>query len=636
MSVTSRAETWQEVADFAEARLAPTFGRAVSATSPALHPSRDVVAAVAEVRDALLAPARSVITLFGGGTETPVREGRMPVWSPDGCLLAHLDDDGVWIGELHRPLTGTTERLAWNGAGTALLVLVADAGSHRSGAAGSGQVAGEQDAWLPSVDSNLRHAGWRRLVVLDARTGEVRSVGRDDLNVWDACWAGERLLAVCSEGDPGESAWYTADLRLLDGVTGEDTVIARPSDQVGAVAASPSGRWVAFVEAVCSDRDIVAGDLTLLDTTTGEIRRKVDDTDVATVAFVDEEEIGFTGLRGMTTRIGLVSTAGEARVLWESEELSTVGTYPTAAFRRGAFASVRMGNHVPPHLVLQPEGSPEVVLAPMCRDLVAPPEVTSRVHRWAAPDGLEIEGWLHLPEGEGPHPLVVFVHGGPVYSWRSSWSALALLRARLLDRGYGLLLPNPRGSSGRGQDFARAVIGDMGGADAQDVLAGVASLADAGLVDRDRIGLTGGSYGGFMSAWLVTQTELFAAAVSHHPITDWSHQHGCSNLAYWDEWFLDGKPYARDGQYVERSPLTHAARVTTPTLFVAGTQDRSTPPGQALAMQRALASRGVPSECVTYPLMGHGGLDPAPVVDVAARTLEWFERWMPAGAAGRV
>jgi dipeptidyl aminopeptidase/acylaminoacyl peptidase len=634
MSVASRAETWQDVADFAEARLRPTFGKAVSAIGLALHPSRDVVAAAAEVRDALLMTARSVVTLFEEGTETPLREGRLPVWSPDGSLLAHLDDNGVWIGELHRPLTGTAERLAWNGRGTALLVLVADAGSHKSGAAGSGQVGGDQEAWLPSVDSNLRHAGWRRLLVLDVRTGELRGVNRDDLNVWDACWAGEELLAVCSEGDPSESAWYTADLRLLDPTTRVDRVIAGPADQLGAVAASPSGRWVAFVESVCSDRDIVAGDLKLLDTTTGDVRRVVGDTDVATVSFVDEDEIAFTGLHGLTTRIGLASTAGDTRVLWESEELSTVGTYPTAAFRKGRFAAVRMGNHEPPHLVLQPEGAPEVVLAPMCRDLVAPPPVTSRVHRWTAPDGMEIEGWLHLPKGEGPHPLVVFVHGGPVYAWRSSWSALAVLRARLVDRGYGLLMPNPRGSSGRGQDFARAVIGDMGGADAQDVLAGVTSLVDAGLVDRDRVGLTGGSYGGFMTAWLVTQTDLFAAAVSHHPITDWSHQHGCSNLAYWDEWFLDGKPYARDGQYVERSPLTHAARVTTPTLFVAGTLDRSTPPGQALAMQRALAAREVPSECVTYPLIGHGGLDPAPVIDVAARTLEWFQRWMPAERTG--
>jgi len=630
VTFTSRAETWQEVADFLEARLAPTYGKAVSATGLALHPSRDVVAAAAEVRDSLLAPVRSVVTLFEDGAETVVRDGRMPVWSPDGSVLAHLDDKGVWIGELHRPLSGTAERLAWNGTGTELLVLVADAGSHKSGAAGSGQVGGEQDAWLPAVDSNLRRAGWRRLAVLDVRTGELRSVGRDDLNIWDVCWAGEDLLAVCSEGDPGESAWYTADLRLIDPTTGADRVIARPAAQVGAIAASPSGRWAAFVESVCSDRDIVAGDLRLLDTTTGEVRRVASDTDVATVVFVDEDEIRFTGLRGMTTRIGLVTTAGETLVLWESEELSTVGTYPTAAFRKDAFVAVRMGNHAPPHLVMQPERTDEVVLAPMCRDLVAPPAVTSRVHRWTAPDGLEIEGWLHLPEGVGPHPLVVFVHGGPVYAWRSSWSALAVLRARLLDRGYGLLLPNPRGSSGRGQDFARAVIGDMGGADAQDLLAGVASLVEAGLVDRDRIGLTGGSYGGFMSAWLITQTDLFAAAVSHHPITDWSHQHGCSNLAYWDEWFLDGKPYARDGQYVERSPLTHAATVTTPTLFIAGTQDRATPPGQALAMQRALAAHGVPSECVTYPLMGHGGLDTAPVIDVAARTLEWFQRWMPA------
>ena len=98
----------------------------------------------------------------------------------------------------------------------------------------------------------------------------------------------------------------------------------------------------------------------------------------------------------------------------------------------------------------------EVVLAELCRDVVPPLPMTSRVHRWSAPDGLEVEGWLHLPPGEGPHPLVVFVHGGPVLSWCSHWNALAVLRAWLVERGYALLLPNPRGSAGRGQEFARA------------------------------------------------------------------------------------------------------------------------------------------------------------------------------------
>lgn len=625
----SRAETWQQVADFLDARLAPAYGRPLSVSSLALHPERDAVVAAAEVRDSLLGPARSVVTVFEAGSETVVRDGRLPLWSPDGASLAHLDATGVWIDELHRPLPGTAERLSWNGSGTALLLLLADAGSHQSSAAGSGLVSSDDEAWLPRVDSNQRQSGWRRLAVLDVRTGALRDLGRADLNVWDACWAGELVLAVCSDGDPGESAWYTADLRLLDPATGTDRVVHRPGAQVGAIAASPSGRWLAYVESVCSDRDIVVGDLQLLDPATGEVRRLASPTDVSAVSFLDEDELGFAGLEGLTSRIGLVTRADEVRVLWESEEQSTTGTYPSASFRQGAFAYARLGNQEPPHVVLAKDGVDEVVVAPLCRDLIAPLAVTSRVHRWTAPDGLELEGWLHLPEGHGPHPLVLFVHGGPVYSWRSNWNAIAVLRARLLDQGYALLLPNPRGSSGRGQDFARAVIGDMGGADAQDLLAGVDSLVQAGIADPQRLAVTGGSYGGFMTAWLITQTERFAAAVAQHPITDWAHQHGCSNLPHWDEWFLDGKPYSLEGEYVARSPLAHADRVSTPTLFVAGTQDHATPPGQALAMQRALASRGVPSECVTYPTVGHGGLETAVVIDVAARSLEWLDRWVP-------
>lgn len=629
-----RADGWDDVADYAGMRLASTFGRAASASGIALHPTRDVVAAAGEVRDSLLAPPRSVITLFEAGEATELREGWAPAWSPDGSVLAHLDAAGVQIGELHRAVDGAIERLAWKQDGTALLLVVAEPRAELPGVAGSGLVAAaEGDTWTPSVASSTVQGGWRRLVVLDAMTGALTPVGRADLNVWKACWAGDLVLALCSDGDPTESAWYSADLRIVDPRTGTDEVVATPSAQVGAIAASASGRRIAYAVSIASDRDLIAGDLVLLDLDTSRTTRLAAPNDVSAVAFISEDELGFAGLEGLTTRVGLVGVTGEVTVLWEALDRTTAGVNPDASFRPGAAAFLTVGHSAGPEVLLVKAARPPVVV----RSLLDNDEATrmpgiSRVHRWTAADGLEIEGWLHLPEGPGPHPLVAFVHGGPVHSYRASWGPTALLRPLLIERGYAVLVPNVRGSSGRGQDFARAVVGDMGGADAQDVIAGVRSLVAEGLADEARIGVTGGSYGGFLSAWLVTQTDLFAAAVASHPITDWVHQHGVSSIPLWDELFLDGKPYATDGQYVTRSPITYADRVTTPTLFIAGTLDRATPAGQALAMQRALAARGVPSECVTYPLAAHGARDMPSVLDVLARTLAWFERWMPATA----
>ena len=635
---TFRSSLWQEVADFTEVRLNGTWGSPVGVTGPALHPTRDCVAAAAEVRDALTAPARSVITLFEGGTATPLREGWSPAWSPDGGTLAHLDSRGVQVGELHRALAGSIERLRWKPDGTALLVVVADPRSEVSGVNASGIVPVDGDeAWTPVVESTLGHTSWRRLHVLDVATGSLIQVGRPDLNVWNACWAGEELLAVCSDGSPTESAWYTADLRLLDPRTGTDRVVARPATQIGPIAASPSGDRIAYVTSICSDRDLVAGDLQLHDLRTGEVRRLAAPTDVSDLAFVSEDQLGFAGLVGLTTRVGLVSADDEVTVLWEGLDVTASGVDPTAGFRAGAAAFCRVGHDVRPEVVLVTDAGEPVVLAALLPDAATEATGlpgTAQVHRWTAPDGLEIEGWLYLPDRRGPHPLVVLLHGGPVHSTRAGWSALGGLRPLLLQRGYAVLCPNPRGSSGRGQEFASAVVGDMGGADALDITSAVTSLVEAGVADPDRIGVTGGSYGGYLTSWLVTQTDQFAAAVAQFPITDWTFQHGASCIPFWDELFLDGKPYARDGQYVERSPLAHVAQVTTPTLFLAGALDRATPAGQALAMHRALAAHGVPSECVTYPSVAHGPREVAPLLDTFARIVGWFERWMPATPTG--
>ena len=169
-----------------------------------------------------------------------------------------------------------------------------------------------------------------------------------------------------------------------------------------------------------------------------------------------------------------------------------------------------------------------------------------RRHAWRAADGQEIEGVLMLPDdgAERPLPLVVFVHGGPTSAWTYDFSPGAMhLGIVLAAEGYAVLLPNIRGSAGRGQEFARANLGDMGGGDLQDILSGIDSLVESGVVARDRVGITGVSYGGFMSAWAPTQTDAFAASVAIASVTNWLSFHNTSNIARFDELFLQSDPY---------------------------------------------------------------------------------------------
>ena len=256
--------------------------------------------------------------------------------------------------------------------------------------------------------------------------------------------------------------------------------------------------------------------------------------------------------------------------------------------------------------------------------------------RWSAPDGLELEGYLARPgdAADGPLPTILFVHGGPVGRYRSMWGMGRGLVPLLVSRGYAVFMPNPRGSTGHGQDFMEMVVGDMGGADAKDVLAGLDALVERGAADPSRLGLIGGSYGGFMSAWLVTQDERFAAAVPISPVTDYASQHWTSNIGFWDRIFIGEDPWIPGGEYHARSPVMFARQVRTPVLQTAGGVDRCTPPGQAVEFHQALLEAGVESELAIYPQEGHGVRSFPAALDFATRVVTWFERHMPARRGG--
>jgi dipeptidyl aminopeptidase/acylaminoacyl peptidase len=198
-----------------------------------------------------------------------------------------------------------------------------------------------------------------------------------------------------------------------------------------------------------------------------------------------------------------------------------------------------------------------------------------------------------------------------------------------------VLQPNPRGSWGRGQEFASHVVGDMGGADAWDLLAGVDHVLEMGVADPERIGVLGGSYGGFMAALLPCLDQRFAAAVSLSPVTDWFSERFDSNLGAWVQDFLGGPSIERLEDYRDRSPVFLAERNRTPTLLTAGVRDRATPIGQATEFYRALREHDVPADLVVYPLEGHGVRTIPGIFDLVTRTVGWFERFMPPGPTAR-
>ena len=632
----------------------PAFGRPSAAADPDPRPDGAAIAFTGTIFTELAGHGTSRVCLAEAGTITVVTEGpgeqRYPRYSPDGTRLAYLTDAGqagdfqlrirdLAAGTDTAPDTvpGTIEYLQFSPDGRHILLGVAGHGADMSGGEGSGTTARAGDDlpdWLPDADAGPAADQWRSAWVVETGTGTARQVNAAGTNVWEGAWAGPAALLLVTSPDPGEGAWYTAQLHRIEVATGAAELLQTPEQQLGWPAATPSGERWAFVTATCSDRWVVAGDLHIA---TGPGEDTVVDTagvDVTWIQWIDEQRLGYFGLRGLTTVAGIYDVAaGKAGETWTSATLTCGDRYPQGRFLAdGSAAVVLQGYTRYPELAFVGDGAPAQVasLRHPGADYVSSVAGTIEPVRWPAPDGLQIEGLLCVPGTPGPHPLIVLVHGGPVWAYRDRWAMGYVYTPLLVSRGYAVLHPNPRGSSGRGQDFARAVLGDMGGADTDDYLAGIDALVQAGIADPARIGVTGGSYGGFMSAWLITQDQRFAAAVPMAPSTNWYSQHHTSNIPFFDTLFLADEPRARTGRFPDRSPLFFADQVTTPTLQTTGALDRCTPPGQAVEFHNALRECGVESALAIYPGEGHGVRKFPALIDQCARTLGWFERHMPA------
>jgi dipeptidyl aminopeptidase/acylaminoacyl peptidase len=254
--------------------------------------------------------------------------------------------------------------------------------------------------------------------------------------------------------------------------------------------------------------------------------------------------------------------------------------------------------------------------------LFAPQKVVS----WKS-DEFTIEGVLTVPpEGvaKPPYKLLVHPHGGPHGRSALGFDFTVQLFAA---RGYAVLQPNFRGSTGYGQKFIDADRGDFGGGDMRDIMAGVDKLIADGVADKDRLFVYGVSYGGYMTSWLVGHTDRFRAAAAQNAVTDLTMMWSLGDLQSWTEWEFGGKPWEQPETYRKHSPLTYADKVRTPTLVLHSRDDRRCPYPMGVAFHRALKSRGVPTGLVTYPDEGHGIKQPRHREDVLRRVLAWFEKY---------
>jgi dipeptidyl aminopeptidase/acylaminoacyl peptidase len=227
------------------------------------------------------------------------------------------------------------------------------------------------------------------------------------------------------------------------------------------------------------------------------------------------------------------------------------------------------------------------------------------------------------------YPLVVEVHGGPSWQWEDrvmlGWHDWA---QTLANRGYAVLMPNPRGSTGYGSELQRLLQDDVGGGESRDLVAGALAMVDRGIADPDRLGIAGWSWGGYLTAWTITQTTIFRAAVMGAGLSNMVSDHGQGDIPSANLLYFPGQPYDHIETYWQSSPIRHVAAVRTPTLILHGEDDARVHPAQGMEYFRALKILGVPVRFVRYPREKHGIEERAHQVDLMQRMVDWFDQYL--------
>jgi dipeptidyl aminopeptidase/acylaminoacyl peptidase len=471
--------------------------------------------------------------------------------------------------------------------------------------------------------------------MLDLRSGDITEVGPPDTDVWEVDWDGDATaVAIASVSPPGGSGWYAASVVRLDLEARTAHILYEPTWQVEWLSLSPDGRRATVTEGYASDHGLLSGSVMLVDLVDRTTTDPWPDLETVGIAgWCDDESLWFARCDGTGTACGRMWLDGRREERWGGDAfIGDEVTTPVCSVARGGEIvwTTHQAHGQPPELARFDIASAEwsrftSFNAPIIDDTVFP---NARTIRWISPDdGVEIEGVLMTPrDAAGPLPLIVGVHGGPTWNWGAFFSDSEPNAVLLASSGYACLLPNPRGSIGRGHAFAQGVIGDGGGIDFRDIMAGVDHCIAEGIAEPNRLGIAGLSYGGYMAGWAVGQTDRFGASVAMSVVSNYVSFHLTSEVWWYDHTILKGEWNDPGSQYVERSPVTHAHRCVTPTLIIQGAEDRCTPLGQAEELYHAIAEAGAEAELVVYPREGHVPLERAHALDAIQRTQAWFDR----------
>ncbi|MBS1597236.1 MAG: prolyl oligopeptidase family serine peptidase [Bacteroidetes bacterium] len=591
-------------------------------------------------------PNTEAIHISAGSPNQSCNE-KEPQWSPDGKEIAFLSDaqtekqQQIFIADAatgalitKKPLTnfsGYISHLHWSPDGKWLSVLfVENASREPSPMAAENRATGLIDS---SINRNVQ-----RLAIINRANGEIKQVTPAQLYVFEYDWSPDnKTFAYLAAPPPGDDNWYIAKL-YTQSISSQDTVlIYSPEMQIALPHWSPDGKRIAFIAGLMSDQGGTGGDIFTVAVEKNSPAKNCTPNRKSTpcwFAWQPDGNILFSEFVGGSIAISSLNTNNNStQTLWRGDESIR------AADEQSSFSIVYNKSSLTIAFIRTSWNRlPEIWCGNISKinqlthlnDHIHKPILRSENILWEN-DGLHVQGWLLFPENYDStkhYPMIVCPHGGPAWVITPTWSAPDFNATVYTQLEYFVFLPNARGSHGQGEAFTMANRRDWGFGDLRDINSGVDAVVKKFPVDNNRVGMMGWSYGGSMAMFAITQTNRYRAVVAGAGASDWLSYYGQNSIDKWMWSYFGVSPYDDPAPYIKVSPITYVKQAKTPILILVGERDGEGPPPQSFQFWHALKELNVPTQLYIYADEGHSFEKFENMIDVVARTGEWFERYM--------
>jgi dipeptidyl aminopeptidase/acylaminoacyl peptidase len=578
-----------------------------------------------------------------------------PQWSPDGAWIAFTsarsDKNNVWLirvrgGEAERltDAKGGVGGFAWAPDGKSIAFTAVDPQTPEE------EKAAKEKNDARVVDDKLKMSRLHIIPIAKGEDGkrEARLLTKGNFSISSGFlgsgfdWAPDGKAIVFSHTPTAKvDDWTKADLSVVDVVAGEVKPLAKTGAAETSPHYSPDGKWIAFVKTDDPPTWATNATVQVVSAEGGKPRELAETFDRRPQIVgwsADGSKIYYTEAHHTASRLcALPVDGGKPEVISKAE--GTIGPVALNSKRTAVGFSLQTSAKPPEAHVSPLDNFAPAAVSTVNKDVPKLPLGRTEAIRWKSADGMEIEGLLTWPANheEGKrYPLLLIIHGGPTGVFSETFIASPSLYpiATFAAKGYAVLRCNPRGSGGYGQKFRYANYKDWGGGDYKDLMAGVDHVIGMGLADKDRLGVMGWSYGGYMTSWIITQTKRFKAASVGAGVTNLMSFTGTADIPSFLPDYFGGEPWDDLETYRKHSAMFNVKGVTTPTLIQHGEKDERVPISQGYELYNALKRQGCPVQMVVYPRTPHGPQEPKLLLDVMKRNVAWFDKHLREEGSG--